>query len=81
MALSEVQGWIMSELRDRRGMIEGLPTFPGATPAGIEEAIQGLINLRYVTVVGPPNQNNDLGKDVDELHLQPTGNAYLRTLR
>lgn len=24
MVLSEVQGWIMRELRDRRGLIEGL---------------------------------------------------------
>jgi hypothetical protein len=81
MALSELQDWIMQELRDKRGMIEGLPTRSGFTSADMEQAIDGLVRRQYVSVVGPPNQNSDLGKDVDELHLRPYGSDYLRTLR
>ncbi|RSU68155.1 hypothetical protein BRX37_25015 [Sphingomonas sp. S-NIH.Pt3_0716] len=81
MALSELQEWIMRELRERRGLIEGLPNRPGSTSADMEQAIDGLVRRRYVSVSGPPNQNSDLGKDVDELHLEPYGSGYLRTLR
>jgi len=81
MALSELQDWVMRELRAKRGMIEGLPVHPEFTAVDMEEAIEGLVQRQYVSVVGPPNQNNALGKDVDQLRLRPYGDGYLRTLR
>lgn len=81
MALGELQVWIMRELKAKNGLIEGLPSRPGVDAETMEQAIDGLIRLRYVTVIGPPNANSDLGQDVDELRLLPYGAAYLRTLR
>lgn len=81
MALSELQNWVMRELGTKGGLIEGLPSRSGSNAEEMEEAIAGLIGRRYVTVVGPPNQNSDLGRDVDELRLLPYGSSYLRTLR
>lgn len=81
MALGELQVWIMRELKARNGLIGGLPSRPGVDAGAMEEAIDGLIRLRYVTVIGPPNANSDFGQDVDELRLLPYGAAYLRTLR
>ena len=81
MALSELQDWIMRELRSNEGKIEGLPTRTGVDAEAMEEAIEGLVRRKFVTVIGPSNQNSVMGKDVDELHLQPFGLGYLRTLR
>lgn len=81
MALSELEDWLMRELGTRQGRIEGLPTRPGIEAEAMEQAIEGLIRRRYVSVIGPPNLNSTIGKDVDTLHLEPFGRGYLRTLR
>lgn len=81
MALSELQVSIMRELGTKGGVIEGLPVRPGVDNEAVEQAIEGLVERKYVTVVGPPNQNSYLGKDVGELRLLPFGVGYLRTLR
>lgn len=81
MALSELQDWIMRELRAKNGLIEGLPVRPDTDAETVEQAIEGLARRGYVTAVGPPNLNSYLGKDVDELRLLPNGAGYLRTLR
>ncbi|MDZ7283833.1 hypothetical protein N4G62_17530 [Sphingomonas sanguinis] len=81
MALSELQDWIMRELAANRGMIEGMPSRPGVSFADMEAAIDRLRDLRFLEVVGPPNQNSDLGKDVDELRLLSGGISYVRRQR
>lgn len=81
MAISELQTWIMRRLGASNGMIEGLPSRSGIDAETMEQAIEGLVRLRYVTVIGPPNANSYMGKDVDELRLMPFGLGYLRTLR
>jgi hypothetical protein len=81
MALTELQDWIMRELEARNGMIDGMPARAGVAVDAMEQAIDGLSRLKYVSVVGPPNQNSDLGMDVDELRLMPYGVGYLRTRR
>jgi hypothetical protein len=81
MALTDLQNWIMRELAARGGTLDGMPVRDGTTVEQMEEAIHGLRRLQYLEVVGPPNQNSDLGKDIDELRLQPYGVGYLRTIR
>lgn len=81
MALSELQVSIVRELAMKGGLIEGLPVRPGVDNEKLEQAIEGLVERKYVTVVGPPNQNSYLGKDVGELRLLPFGVGYLRMLR
>ncbi|RZL82715.1 MAG: hypothetical protein EOP66_04625 [Sphingomonas sp.] len=81
MALTELQNWIMRELGTYQGKLDGLPTRAGVDAEEMEQAIEGLVQRRYVTVIGPPNQNSYIGKDVDELRLQPNGVGYVRTLR
>ncbi len=81
MALSELQVWIMRELAVKGRALQGMPMRPGATTEDMEQAIDGLRQRQYVEVIGPPNQNSGLGKDVDELRLLPYGDGYLRTLR
>lgn len=81
MALSELQDWIMRDLAARGGKIQAVPARAGVRIEDIEAALGGLQRRQYVSVLGPPNQNSDLGKDVDELLLLPNGVAYLRTLR
>lgn len=81
MALTEVQDWLMGELAARNGLIEGMPARAGVAADAMEEAIAGLSRLKYVSIVGPPNQNSELGMDVDELRLMPYGVGYLRTRR
>ena len=46
MALSELQDWIMRELRDKRGLIEGLPERPGATTADMGSLHESAIYVR-----------------------------------
>lgn len=81
MALSELQNWIMRELAAKGGTIESMPERPGVTVEDMAQAIDVLRQRRYLEVIGPPNQNSDLGKDVNELRLLPYGVGYLRTLR
>jgi hypothetical protein len=81
MALSDLQDWIMRELAVNRGTIDGMPARDGVSIADMEAAIDGLRERRFLEVIGPPNQNSDLGKDVDELRLLPNGAAQLRNLR
>jgi hypothetical protein len=81
MALSELQASLMRELGTKGGLIEGLPVRPGVDNETVEQEIEGLVERRYVTVVGPSNQTSYLGKDVGELRLLPFGVGYLRTLR
>lgn len=81
MALSELQVSIMREVGTNVGLIEGLPVRSGVDNETVEQAIEGLVERKYVTVVGPQNQNSYLGKDVCELRLLPFGVGYLRTLR
>lgn len=81
MALTELQEWIMQELVRQHGRIDGLPTRLGANAEVMELAIKGLVTRRYVTVIGPPNLNGLMGKDVAELYLAPFGQGYLRTRR
>lgn len=81
MALTDLQEWIMSELAAKNGLIEELPARAGISVDEIEQAIDGLSKRKYLSVVGPPNQNSYLGMDVDELRLLPFGVSYLRTNR
>jgi len=81
MALSELQDWIMRELAKKGGTIGSMPVRAGVTVEDMEQAIDGLRRHQYLEVIGPPNQNSDLGKDVDELRLLPYGVAHLRTMR
>lgn len=81
MALSELQDWIMRELAARQGFIDALPVRDDVTTEEMEQAIGALSRRRYVEVVGPPNQNSDLGMDVDEVRLMPFGADYVRTQR
>jgi hypothetical protein len=81
MALTELQDWLMQQLAARNGLIEGMPARAGVTLEAMEQAIAVLSRLKYLSVVGPPNQNNVLGVDVDELPLFPYGVVYLRTRR
>lgn len=67
----------MRELGEKYGLIER----PSVDEEAMEQAIGGLSKRRYVLVVGPPNQNSDLGMDVDELRLLPYGTDYLRSRR
>lgn len=81
MALTDLQNWIMRELATRNGLIDAMPVRAGVTAEEMEQAIDGLSKRKYLSVVGPPNQNSDLGMDVDELRLMPYGVGYLRTRR
>lgn len=58
MALSELQASIMRELGTKSGLIEGLPVRPGVDNETVEQEIEGLVERRYVAVVGPPNQTS-----------------------
>lgn len=81
MALSELQDWIMRELAMKGGTIESMPVRVSVAVEDMEQAIDGLRRRRYLEVIGPPNQNSDLGKDVDALRVLPYGVAHLRTMR
>jgi hypothetical protein len=81
MALSELQDWIIRDLGARGGKIDGAPTRAGVSADDIDEAIEGLQRLKYVSVIGPPNQNSAVGKDINELQLLPFGASYLQSAR
>jgi hypothetical protein len=81
MPLSELQNWIIRDLGVRGGKIQGIPTRAGVGADDIEEAIEGLQRRKYVSVIGPPNQNSAVGQDIDELLLLPSGANYLRSAR
>jgi hypothetical protein len=81
MVLSELQTRILTDLSRAGNMIEDLPKITGHSDDAIEEAIEGLRKHGCVEVVGPPNQNSAIGKDVDELHLLQAGANALRSLR
>ncbi len=80
MALNELQNTIMQMLAAARGQPIEMPVIAGRTEDEIMEAIEGLQRRQYVRVVGPPNGNSLIGKDVDELHVMQFGIDYLRTL-
>jgi hypothetical protein len=81
MGLSELQDWIIRDLDARGGKIDGAPTRVGVSADKIEEAIEGLQRRKYVSVIGPPNQNSTVGQDIDELQLLPSGVSYLQSAR
>lgn len=81
MPLSELQDWIIRELASRGGKIDGAPTRAGISADDIEEAIEALQRAKYLSVVGPPNQNSAVGKDIDELQLLPFGASYVQSAR
>lgn len=80
MALTELQHWIMRELGARNGLMEEMPVRAGVATDEMELAIDGLRQRQYVQVIGPPNQNSGLSKDVDELRLLPYGVEYCTSL-
>lgn len=81
MPLSELQHWIIRDLGARGGKIEGAPTRAGVSADDIEEAIGALQHRKYLSVIGPPNQNSAVGKDIDELLLLPFGASYLQNAK
>jgi hypothetical protein len=81
MALSELQDWIIRDVGARGGKIDGAPTRAGVSADDIEEAIEALQRRKYLSVIGPPNQNSAVGKDIDELQLLPLGASYLQSAR
>ena len=81
MPLSELQNWIIRDLGVRGGKIQGIPPRAGVGADDIEGAIEGLQRRKYVSVIGPPNQNSAVGQDIDELLLLPSGANYLRSAR
>ena len=58
-----------------------MPARAGVTVEAMEQAIAVLSGLKYLSVIGPPDQNNVFGVDVDELRLLPDGVGYLSTRR
>jgi hypothetical protein len=52
---------------------EGLPKIEGMTGHEVEAMLLDLSERGLIRVDGPPNQNSDLGKDVDTVELTSLG--------
>lgn len=52
---------------------EGLPQIEGMTGHEVEAMLLDLAERGLIRVDGPPNQNSDLGKDVDSVELTNLG--------
>jgi len=52
---------------------EGLPVIEGMTRHEVEAMLLDLSQRGLIRVDGPPNQNSDLGKDVDWVELTSLG--------
>ncbi|HEV2818252.1 MAG TPA: hypothetical protein VGW40_13650 [Allosphingosinicella sp.] len=52
---------------------EGLPVIEGMTQHEVEAMLLDLAERGLIRVHGPPNQNSDLGKDVDWVELTNLG--------
>jgi hypothetical protein len=57
--------------------IEGLPKIDGMTGHEVEAMLLDLAERGLIRVDGAPNQNSDLGKDVDSVELTSLG--YMTT--
>lgn len=81
MALKDNEAWMLRHLdaQTPTRSARELPSRPGTTRDDMEEAVQGLLDRRYVWVDGPPNQNSVIGKDVDLIALLPLGERAARS--
>jgi hypothetical protein len=61
---------LLSRTRTRH---EGLPVIEGMTQHEVEAMLLDLAERGLIRVHGPPNQNSDLGKDVDWVELTNLG--------
>ena len=79
--MNDIQEMIMRSLSGAQGQLIGMPAYTDKSEDQVMGAIEDLQRRQSVRVVGPPNMNSLIGQDVDELHLLPSGAAFLRTLR
>lgn len=73
MPLSTEASDFLSLLSRTRTRHEGLPQIAGMTQHEVEAMLLDLAERGLIRVNGPPNQNSDLGKDVDWLELTSLG--------
>lgn len=73
MPLSPEADAFLSSLCETRARHEGLPVIEGMTRHEVEAMLLGLVERGLIRVHGPPNQNSDLGQDVDWLELTNLG--------
>jgi hypothetical protein len=70
MPLSENQRWILNLLSDNGGRwSSGVPCRETVTPDQMQADLLMLRDDRRLAISGPPNQNSNLGYDIDEIRL------------
>lgn len=76
MSPNENQRWVLKLLSNNGGRwSSGLPSRANVGPAQMEADIAELHRSRMLAVNGPPNQNAELGMDVQDMILLPAGRA------
>jgi hypothetical protein len=76
MSPNEDQCWVLKLLSENgRCWSSGLPSRPNVGAVQMEADIAELHRSRMLTVSGPPNQNAELGMDIQDMSLLPAGRA------
>lgn len=77
MSQNENQRWVLKLLSNNGGRwSSGLPSRANVGPGQMEADIAELHRSRMLAVNGPPNQNAELGMDVQDMNLLPAGRAF-----